>query len=335
MQNSKHADFSNSLSPNERAEFLILSGLPKIVVSDGHLFLEQLMKLDPLYDSLHKLELFRVSAEVAKGVSELLGEAQWLVKTVIEDIKATPTYSKLNQCDFEPKREAYIHKALYHHDNVGRSIISIDLKKANWQVLRLLDFEHAVSTPDYEMMISKYTNLEFLINSKKIRQQIIGRISPQKIEKMQSAIMSYIMSTLLQNGIYDGDFISLSQDEITIANTNDNLNKVRVVLAALSSISFSDVARTDNDNLLIDKHKKHQLDTHLSTFRLNSVLTRTNKPYYFKANILGEATSIHTVPYKFLLDTLAKVSGNKPTDVDLAYENDGKIHRFNRSLFDL
>ena len=106
----------------------------------------------------------------------------------IEFIKNTDTYKILNECDisnYNIGSPSIPQKDVYKENNIGKSFVSIDLRKANYTSLKIFEeLLYKTDTADfpntYEEFIKKFTSYDYFINSKNLRQVIFGNCNPKR-----------------------------------------------------------------------------------------------------------------------------------------------------------
>ena len=104
-------------------------------------------------------------------------------EAAIDAIKSTDGYQKLNEDDMNkyavPKME-FRTKDIYSDAFVGHDIISLDLKSANFNVLRCYDPGIFNGKENWEDFLGRFTNDEMFLNSKYMRQVILGSCNPRR-----------------------------------------------------------------------------------------------------------------------------------------------------------
>jgi hypothetical protein len=107
---------------------------------------------------------------------------------------------------------------LYKPENGDKYFISLDLIKANFNSLRYVDPDMVLGCHTWEDLVSQFSSLEYLKQSKYYRQMIFGNLNGKKTLAVSSHIIKEVYSLLLENK--PKDFIlhtrSLTQDEIII-----------------------------------------------------------------------------------------------------------------------
>ena len=158
------------------------------------------------------------ATEELGGESELFTYSDNLHKHVIEDIRSKDEFLKFNSVDMPqiPKRDFEVSKrSPYHIDFEGYELISIDLVKANYQVLKNFDPVIVNSTSNYLEFISGFTPHKYFQESKQIRQIIFGNLNPKRQQAFQKRCMEDILETL-HGARKDFTFHGLTSDEVFV-----------------------------------------------------------------------------------------------------------------------
>lgn len=125
----------------------------------------------------------------------------------------------------------------YTENNTGRVLLSIDLKKANYQALKYCGVFGDTST--YEDLISKFTDLPFLVKSKYLRSVVFGQLNPGR----HITIESWLMNTLVRPEISDQlKLVCMASDELIYEVPGDleyNLDETRETIQANTGLSVT------------------------------------------------------------------------------------------------
>jgi hypothetical protein len=122
--------------------------------------------------------------------------------------------------------------------------ISLDIKKANYSVIRKFHPEIIGNTDTWANFISQFTDSEFLINSKIFRQEIMGKTNNKRIVNLQRQVVSEIVTLLEDNGIsIDGP---ISNDEIITSSTRkDVIALAKRIRDLIDQTNYGDIWRID------------------------------------------------------------------------------------------
>ena len=104
---------------------------------------------------------------------------------------------------------------IYSQDNIGKFFISIDLKKANFQTLRNIDKDIVLGADTYEDFIGKFSDLEYIANSKYFRNVVFGKMNPKRHITAEKYFITQIYKKVIERFPYLADkCVSLSNDEM-------------------------------------------------------------------------------------------------------------------------
>jgi len=131
---------------------------------------------DNVYNSNEKYKLFQNTVNTLGSIEQFFSKTKRVMDSIIDEISILEVYKKFNTDILEdynvklniPKQD------IYNQSNDGRYFLSIDLKKANYNALKFYDKGLVLDTNNYNEFISKYTDLEYIKQSKYIRQVIYG-----------------------------------------------------------------------------------------------------------------------------------------------------------------
>ena len=139
-----------------------------------------------------------------------------LFNTMDMNLYANVTHKNIPSCD------------VYKQPNVGETYISIDMVKANFTCLvhfeRQTPFSKQIETDgyDYDSFMRRFTDNDFIIKSKNIRQIIFGKCNTSRYSTYQKYMMSLLLNKLFAVGVELEDVYSLRNDEIIIKLPEDS-----------------------------------------------------------------------------------------------------------------
>ena len=149
---------------------------------------------------------------------------------IIEYLKNTRAYNELQDDNLLPdlpttKNFEYSEDCKY---------ISIDIKKANWIVLKKYDPEFAPELGDsYEDFISKFNVPEIFNHSKQLRQYIFGNINPKKQGKAQRVVTQSILNKYNHLNL---DIACIKNDEVIYSF--ESFNQIEEILTSVDREIF-------------------------------------------------------------------------------------------------
>lgn len=133
---------------------------------------------------------------------------------IINDMKADPKYIDFNNCDMNKYHIVDMpqvgSREVYRACNRGKIYLSIDLKKANYQAL---NFAGVIEEPSYVQWLSKWTQLQHLLDSKYLRVVVFGQLNPGRhitVEKYMTSLLYHQVCDILPMA----ELVSFRQDEL-------------------------------------------------------------------------------------------------------------------------
>ena len=128
----------------------------------------------------------------------------------IKQIQGSSEFAEFSLRDFRPSK--FPRRELYSEQNHLRDFISIDLRKANFSILKLY-CPKLFKDLSWEQFLKSFGASDYICNSKYIRQVIFGACNPKKQVQAQSELMSDIAEYLASLGY---SIYSVVTDEIII-----------------------------------------------------------------------------------------------------------------------
>jgi len=118
-------------------------------------------------------------------------------------------YEAFNNCDmdifaYKPVTFNGAAKSVWNHTNAGGVFISIDLKKANFQALSYVNPAIVLNCKTWDEFCRKFTDCEYIIESKYIRQVVFGQLNPSRHTTVERNIMGTVYEDLARDGIIGG-----------------------------------------------------------------------------------------------------------------------------------
>jgi hypothetical protein len=189
-----------------------------------------------------ELDRYRTEQDYFEDYNRVKDEA-------INSIKCSEAYEKFQEEDMN--KFAIIHKDLpgkdiYHPSNNGKTFISIDMKHANFSALQhygdCMGKSMFAGASTWEDFISLFTNNKHIIDSKYIRQVILGNCDPKRHITYEKYLMNLVLDSLLRDNIIDdiSNVIFFSNDEIVI-DVSDLVAVDRKILVRHIEESLKDV----------------------------------------------------------------------------------------------
>lgn len=190
-----------------------------IKIFDEPYFTDRLWLFDRFYNTLEKWELFVEELQKYNSEQEYFEEYNRVKDEAISSIKNTLAYQRFNVDDMNRFRVKYNNlpnKDIFKPSNDGKTFISIDMKKANFSALSYYNKNIFSNAETWEEFISSFTNNQHIINSKYIRQVILGNCNPKRHITYEKYLMDYALSVFLKQTFSIDRVVFFSNDEIVI-----------------------------------------------------------------------------------------------------------------------
>lgn len=198
-------------------------------------FTDRLTLYDKFYGTLEKWNIFLNELGKYHCEQDYFEEYNRIKDDAILDIKNTEAYKKFNEEDMN--KYAVTHKNLPNKDifkpsNDGKCFISIDMRKANFSSLHRYNADIFGGADSWEDFISKYTGNQHIINSKYIRQVILGNCNPKRHITYEKYLMDGALTYLTEVFVSMDRVVFFSNDEIVLDISDMDKNKQeRITLA--------------------------------------------------------------------------------------------------------
>lgn len=179
-------------------------------------FTERLKLYDRFYGTLSKWDLFVKELEKYHCEQDYFEEYNSIKDTVITNIKNSEGYQRFNNDDMNKFRIQNVNlsnKDIFKPSNDDKTFISIDMRKANFSALQHYDSSIFGGAPTWEDYISLYTDNRHIINSKYIRQVILGNCNPKRHITYEKYLMDMILTGIEKYNLID-KVVFFSNDEI-------------------------------------------------------------------------------------------------------------------------
>lgn len=179
---------------------------------------------DKAFSTKKKLESFKKIVDRFETEGEVLDYLQFITDGIFNSVKEKSVYQdylKADMKDFVVKSK-YPSSSIFKECHTGKKLISIDLSKANFQAMNFFD-KRILDANSYEEFIRKYTNEEYIINSKYIRQVIFGNLNSKRLGTIEKYMIYQIVEKLEPLGY---KIILVTDDEIVLEGDEDIYNNI-------------------------------------------------------------------------------------------------------------
>ena len=245
---------------------------------------------------------------------------------IITTIVESEAFQKFNTMDMNvftiKDRPNITSNNIYNNDNIGKFFISIDLKKANFQTLRNIDKDIVFGADTYEEFIGKFTDLNYIKESKYARQVIFGKCNPKRHITAEKYFIIQIYKKVIEQFPYLSDkCVSLSNDEmifkVDFLRYNDKL----------TCFSLKKDIQTIAKEIGCDVHVEF---FHLKGYNLVFKESRSIRKTFFmkdyfctdgKFKMIGVPLQYHSIAYKLY-------KGKELSEIDYHFDYEGMDARF-------
>lgn len=197
-------------------------------------FTDRLKLFNKFYGTLEKWNIFLEGLQKYHCEQDYFEEYNRVKDAAILSIKNSEAYQRFNADDMNKycvTHENLPNKDIFKPTNDGKAFISIDMRKANFSSLHHYSADmFGVNT--WEEFIGKFTDNQHIINSKYIRQVILGNCNPKRHITYEKYLMDILLTDLLEKHISIERVVFFSNDEIVI-DVSD-MNKSRQILLAFN-----------------------------------------------------------------------------------------------------
>lgn len=201
-------------------------------------FTDRLTLYDKFYGTLEKWDIFLNELSKYHCEQDYFEEYNRVKDAAILEIKNTKAYQKFNEEDMN--KYAAIHKNLPNKDifkpsNDGKCFISIDMRKANFSSLHHYNSDIFGGADSWEEFIGRYTDNQHIINSKYIRQVILGNCNPKRHITYEKYLMDGALTYLTEVFISMDRVVFFSNDEIVLDVSDMDRNKQERITFAIGN----------------------------------------------------------------------------------------------------
>lgn len=275
--------------------------------------------LDPYYLIFDKINLLQKETQDLP-MRDFASQYHKISEAIITAIKATPAFNQFIQENFNlplpPEGFAQTQK-LYTTAHEECEIYSIDLIKANFNVLRAFNPAIVLNANTYEELFSKFSGSLYLQGSKKIRQVIFGNLNPKRQQTLQRYYLSWIKHYLLSQGLQEEQILLSSSDELVFqANQIPEGQLTQMIQFAFTKPQTLPMAQSYR----LQKFTIKRLSPNLDFFV---------KEYANPAGLI----EFKNIPQSYLAQCIKKYQNQPITEMDRKFVTDGLVATFDQDIF--
>lgn len=187
-------------------------------------FTDRINLYDKFYDTVDKWNIFVEELNKYSNEQDYFEHYNKVKDEAILTIKNSEAYQIFNDEDMNKCRIEHTNissKDIFKPSNDGKMFISIDMRQANFSSLQYYGdtiFKSMFAgASTWEDFIGLFTDNEHIINSKYIRQVVLGNCNPKRHITYEKYLMYQVLDFITQGDGYSiEDIVSFSNDEIVI-----------------------------------------------------------------------------------------------------------------------
>lgn len=233
---------------------------------------------------------------------------------MIDNLKKRPEFVAFNTGDMKKwivsdRPEGLPAGSPHNFGNLGKTLLSVDLKEANFQALKLGGVFSADET--YESIIESFTDSKYIIDCKHFRNVVFGQLNPSRhitVERWMTNQIRKVLSPLL-SGV---KLISQREDEL-----------VWEILDP-SEILLPDIPKVVSE--LLGWKVRAEVYT-LSGYTIARDITSKKIEFFSKTMMGSGEVKYKSIPSKFFPLVWKYMNNLEPEDYDYLIEHDGMIAR--------
>lgn len=275
-------------------------------------FIDRLNLYDKFYGTLEKWDMFVDELKKYNCEQDYFEEYNRVKDIAILNIKNSEAYQRFNEEDMNKYRvthENLSNKDIFKSTNDGRTFISIDMRKANFSSLQHYDSAIFNGASTWEDFIGMYTDNRHIINSKYIRQVILGNCNPKRHITYEKYLMDGVLEFVTQFLLPIGRVVFFSNDEIVFDVTDCDFN----------------YEYTSNIQNILDE--KSMIPLKVEFFTLHKI-HNTDGYYKIIAKYNGEEIEFKCLDNYILPFVMRSFLGQDITENDKVFYHEGLLARF-------
>ena len=247
---------------------------------------------------------------------------------IITTIENTDAYRDFNTCDMKlweiPKEmKNFPDMNIYNQSSIGKTFISIDLKKANFQALKWVNPDIVLDSDTYEDLIDSWGyDSEYMRTSKYTRQVIFGKLNPKRTITVEKYIMSKVYDVIINDkmnfiGEYDAKLVAFKSDELIFEVLVENP-------VVGSEQLFQYMKQIIKDNVGVDVHIDLFKVGRIETLNHNNITVDC----YIRTNLLTGEEKLKSASQIFYPQLYKIWKGKEINEKDLVFLGEGQLATF-------
>jgi hypothetical protein len=285
--------------------------LPISIVQDPY-FEHHINLLDKQYKTLERVRLLEDALCQFEDEESFFKAGRDFRSRIINHVQDHPVYPQLQSLytnlGFAKKGNPVRQTNIYRAELCGKRLISLDLRSANFQCFKKYVPELVDKCKTYHEFASEFSDIEYFLTSKKIRQTIFGNLNPKLQQKLMKEMTSQIMDAFSHGGAVA---ITSSSDEVVFDTPMDKQ-------------FYDEIAEIYSKN--------GKFDLNVTEFVIEEVPTTTSS--IFVKRFPNGAFALKCCRADYVAEVLRHLYGEKVHPYDRMFYNDGRVCEYKDSLFE-
>eukprot|EP01130_Rhizamoeba_saxonica_P008645 TRINITY_DN3492_c2_g1_i1.p1 TRINITY_DN3492_c2_g1~~TRINITY_DN3492_c2_g1_i1.p1 ORF type:complete len:302 (-),score=42.40 TRINITY_DN3492_c2_g1_i1:28-933(-) len=201
-----------------------------ICTVEGDDFIYLLTLYDPVYDCIEKIhEYIQTVNSYSNKDLTLLDHCEDVTEQMLFDLlDQSDAYQQFMNDGFSqyatPEIPSHIKSSVYHSDNVGVYLISLDMKHAGFNVLKYYSEKLVLGSDTWEDLLGRYTDDAHLLKSRGLRHSVCKCINASKQIQLMQFLTFKVYQKLLSFRICKNiDVVAMLCEEIIFRVELDDL----------------------------------------------------------------------------------------------------------------
>ncbi|AYV78085.1 MAG: hypothetical protein Edafosvirus5_3 [Edafosvirus sp.] len=260
-------------------------------------------KLDKYYNSISLMEILQDDIKTIGTLELFKNHIDDVMNNVIYDLKSKSELSKYLQCIKDHKNEKFLTgESLYLPKYSNKNFISIDIRSANFTMMKQFYPQLVDDTMSWNEYLSKFTTSKFLKGCKKFREIIFGKVIGNCEKLYAHTIENLRVYTETTDNTLQ--FSSRLHDEIIYPMSDDPATNQKKYESLKAHIDL-----------------KYPNMFHVRMFKLVQL---GNKPYFVKEHFEGNC-ELKKIPKKIIMQCIKYYEKEKCSEIDLKFIDDDMI----------
>lgn len=262
-----------------------------------------------------------------ENIDEFVKHQAVIREQIFNEIKEHKSYKSFNEMDmnhFKIDQDLKgLHQSIYHERCEDCYYLSLDLKKANFQVLKYLDPSIVKNADSYEAFISHYTDDEWIIASRAFRQVGFGQLNGKRISTVSKWLIGQYIKPVLNILGCGLDHLEVFQKDEVIFKL-PKMDNYKDIISKINSIELEHPVEVHIELFKIEPWALKDGERKIETFYVKTLYdleTLLLKEYVFKG-----------VPSKYKLIANALFFNRAMEEFFLIFDIDGIPSKMLRTL---